>query len=49
MDRRVICKRCGNDDARMFETVIYGKRWDTVFCNVCAKEFEVESARDEDE
>jgi transcription elongation factor Elf1 len=47
--REVTCPRCSNDKASMFETVIYGKRTDTIFCNVCASEFETSARRDDDE
>ncbi len=38
--RDVKCPHCGNDHAKMFDSVIYGKKSETVFCRVCAKEFE---------
>jgi transcription elongation factor Elf1 len=45
--REVTCPHCGNDRASLFETVIYGKKSHTLFCEVCSKEFE-HSARDEE-
>jgi hypothetical protein len=39
---------CKNDDATLIETVIYGKKSQTLFCAVCASEFDADSARDDD-
>lgn len=42
------CPHCGNDHARMFDSVIYGKKTRTVFCRVCAKESEHPNDEDDD-
>lgn len=46
--KRTICPMCKNDDATLIETVIYGKKSQTLFCAVCASEFDADSARDDD-
>jgi len=47
--REVTCPHCSNDHASMFETLIYGKKTDTLFCNVCAGQFEQPIDQDPDE
>jgi protein-arginine kinase activator protein McsA len=39
-EKDTVCPHCGNDHARMFDSIIYGKKTKTVFCRVCAKESE---------
>lgn len=36
----VRCPHCTNDRATLIETVIYGKKTKTLFCKVCALEWE---------
>ena len=33
------CPKCGNDDAMLLETTIYGQTRVSVFCNVCAHDW----------
>jgi protein-arginine kinase activator protein McsA len=42
----IVCPHCKNDHAKMFDSIIYGKKTKTVFCRVCAKESDHE--RDDD-
>lgn len=47
LPQRIRCKACGNDDATLLETVIYGKHWRTVYCNVCSATQEPDDTRAE--
>jgi ribosomal protein S27E len=47
--KRIVCPKCTNDDATLIETVIYGKTSVDLFCEVCAKQWQEDDVRDEDE
>lgn len=45
--RQTTCRKCGNDDARLLETTIYGRTRRHVYCAICANDW-IEREDDED-
>jgi protein-arginine kinase activator protein McsA len=43
------CPKCGNDDATLIVTEIYGKTARSHYCSICAKDWEEDDVRDEEQ
>lgn len=40
------CKKCGNDDATLITSVIYGKKSKVLYCEICSASWPDDDDRD---